>query len=149
MLPTLYARRLLSRQYPLPANLNLLVLAMPRKRSARALATAAPVDESSGDMLSTAMNEAAESVEVLSRRVSSRIRAKKVEVDAAKVAEIQTDAAGPVATGEDADSPLGAPDEQEEPPKKKRRRTKKNAEPEVYEIEPVETKTTTWRGKRI
>ncbi|KZV67692.1 UV-endonuclease UvdE [Peniophora sp. CONT] len=123
---------------------------MPKKRSARAVASAAPVEpppESARDTLSTAIYEVAESADVLGRRVSSRIRAKKVEVQATQNAQTDNAAAVAAALDEGELSPLSALEEEDGPPKKKRRRTKKNAEPEVYEIEPVETKDTTWRGR--
>lgn len=64
------------------------------------------------------------------RRVSSRIRAKKVVVPQA-----------------DAESPLTELDEPEtEPSPKKRRRKVKECEPIVYNILPVEAKTTTYKG---
>lgn len=149
MLPASCARRLVLARRSSTCLIPLLSI-MPKKRSVRAMTTAVsmePPPESTGDALSSAINDVAESADVLSRRFSSRIRAKQVEIETN--AQIEPDTVT-VTAGDDAElSPLSALEEEEEPPKKKRKRAKKNTEPEVYEIEPVETKTTTWRGTRM
>ncbi|KAI0357706.1 UV-endonuclease UvdE [Trametes cingulata] len=122
-------------------------MAPKRKRSARAATTPEPVESvPTGPALVSSPEEA----RALIRRVSARkkrrvVYTEEVIVDEEDVPESQSK------QDSGFESPLTELDEEapaeEASPKKKRARRKKNAEPVVYDIPPVETKETTFRGR--
>lgn len=80
---------------------------------------------------------------VYERRVSTRIKAKKVTEVIEAVQE--TSAVLGKVDGEDSEDESLPEEDAPEPPKKRRRRTKV-VEPVVYEISDVEKQKTTWKG---
>ncbi|KAI0634612.1 UV-endonuclease UvdE-domain-containing protein [Trametes polyzona] len=131
-------------------------MANKRKRTARAVAARATPEPVEPPMTGPAIVNSPEEAREFIRRMSSRKKRKVVYTEDALEGE---DELAQVSTGKADDgfeSPLTelgddgpAADGEEEPvsPKKKRTRRKKNAEPVVYDIPPVETKTTTFKGR--
>ncbi|KAH9903260.1 UV-endonuclease UvdE-domain-containing protein [Cubamyces lactineus] len=94
------------------------------------------------------VNSPEEARELL-RRVSAR-KKRKVVYTEEQLGEDELDATGQTQEDTGFESPLTELDDEPpvaEAPKKKRTRRKKNTEPVVYDIPPVETKTTSFKGR--
>ncbi|KAI0761361.1 UV-endonuclease UvdE [Trametes elegans] len=118
-------------------------MAPKRKRTTRAAVTPEP------EMTGPALVSSPEEARALMRRVSKRQKKTVVYTEEVLAEEPEQDAEEKADAG--FESPLTELEEdalvEEVSPKKKRARRKKHAEPVVYDIPPVETKTTTFKGR--
>ncbi|KAI0658056.1 UV-endonuclease UvdE-domain-containing protein [Cubamyces menziesii] len=144
-------RRLLVAHTPTRSPVNSIVqsrsiIAMAKRKRNTVPKPSTPEPVATGPALVNSPEEARE----LLRRVSARKRRKVVYTEEL-LGEDEIDGTGEPKDDAGFESPLTELDDdppvEEEAPKKKRTRRKKNPEPVVYDIPPVETKTSTFKGR--
>ncbi|KAI0329824.1 UV-endonuclease UvdE [Cubamyces sp. BRFM 1775] len=144
-------RRLLVAHTPRKSLVNSTVqtrptVTMPKRKRNTVPKPSTPEPIVTGPALVSSPEEAREFL----RRMSAR-KKRKVVYTEEQVGEDELDGAGEAKDDGGFESPLTELDDdppvEEETPKKKRTRRKKNAEPVIYDIPPVETKPSTFKGR--